>query len=132
MPMDEVLGDIATSLARGGWLFTIASLLTLIAAGAAVRTARRLARRSAPELIVLLNQSAAFYRRWPDDRLSSAPRGELVTEMARCRRIVGLLEARTPAAGATRGATDGLRVWIAVLAKRIDDFADMPSGPAYA
>ena len=79
MPMDEVLGDIATSLARGGWLFTIASLLTLIAAGAAVRTARRLARRSAPELIVLLNQSAAFYRRWPDDRLSSAPRGELVT-----------------------------------------------------
>jgi hypothetical protein len=146
--MSEVLRDVAASLSRSGgvsspapggmsgWAFTIASLLTLVAAGAAVRTARRLARRSTPELIVLLNQSAAFYSRWPDHRLASAPRAELLAETARCRRIVELLESRAPAAadggGATRGAVDGLRVWIALLGKRIDGRAELPAGPAYA
>jgi hypothetical protein len=146
VPMGEVLSDIAASLSRGGvsssgtggvggWVFTVASVLALIAAGFAVRTARRLTRRSAPELIVLLNQSAAFYSRWPEDRLSSAPRAELVSEAARCRRIVELLESHPSVAadgGASRGAIDGLKMWIALLCKRIEQQANMPSGAAYA
>lgn len=134
--MDEGLGDLVAGLGRGGWMVAVASLLTILTAGAAVRLARRLARRSTPELVVLLDQSAAFYRRWPEHRLSTAPRAELLTEAARCRRIVALLQSRAPAGasggGAHRGAVDGLLVWIAVLAKRIDEGADLPAGPAYA
>ncbi|BBZ26084.1 hypothetical protein MMAD_03790 [Mycolicibacterium madagascariense] len=133
-PMGEVFGDIAASLGRGGWVVTLASLLAIVAAGAAAGTVRRLVRRSTPEMIVLLNRSAAFYGRWPGDRLSSAPPAEVAAEVARCRRLVALLEARTPAGGdgAASGAMDGLRAWIALLSKRIDDGARMPSGPAYA
>ncbi len=133
-PMGEVFSDIAASLGRGGWVVTLASLLAIVAAGAAAGTVRRLVRRSTPELIVLLNRSAAFYGRWPGDRLSSAPPAEVVAEVARCRRIAELLEARTPAPvdGATRGALDGLHAWIALLSKRIDESVRIPSGPAYA
>jgi hypothetical protein len=144
VPMSEVLSGIAASVSRdggvsspgaSGWVVTVASVLALIAAGVAVRTARRLTRRSAPELIVLLNQSAAFYGRWPEDRLSSAPRVELVNEAVRCRRIIELLEARPSAtadSGASLGAINGLKLWIALLGKRIEQYADLPSGPAYA
>ena len=133
-PVGEVFSDIAAGLGRGGWVLTLASLLAIVAAGAAAGTVRRLVRRSTPELLVLLNRSAAFYGRWQGDRLSSAPPAEVAAEVARCRRIVELLEARTPAPadGATRGAMDGLRAWIALLSKRIDDGARLPSGPAYA
>src|ERR1700712_1704077 len=145
VPMSEVLSDIAASLGRGGvsspatgglggWIVTIASVLALLAAGTALQTARRLTRRSAPELIVLLNQSATFYSRWPEDRLSIAPRAELANEAARCRRIVELLELRPSAAadgGASRGAIDGMKAWIAVLGKRIEQQVDLPSGSAY-
>jgi hypothetical protein len=143
VPMGEVLSDIAASLGRGGvssagtggWAFAVASVLALIAAGVAVRTARRLTRRSTPELIVLLNQSAAFYGRWPEDRLSGAPRAEMMIEAARCRRIIELLAPRQeiPAdVGASRGAIASLQTWIAVLGKRIEQQADLPSGATYA
>jgi hypothetical protein len=140
LPFGEVLGDIAACLGRSGgapssategWVVTVVSVLALIAAGVAVRTARRLVRRSTPELIVLLNQSAAFYSRWPEDRLARAPRAELAREAARCRRIVELLES-TAAEGASRGPIDGLRTWIMVLGRHIEQGAALPSGPAYA
>ncbi|KAA0102369.1 hypothetical protein CIW49_03425 [Mycolicibacterium sp. P1-18] len=125
VPMSEV--------AVGGWVFTVASLLALLAAGVAVRTGRRLLRRSTPELVVLLNESAAFYSRWPEDRLWAAPSAELAAEVARCRRVVELLESRHVAAtGASRGAVDGLNAWIALLGKRIDKPVNLPSGAAYA
>ena len=140
LPIGEVLGDLAASLGRGGgvsspstggWVVTVVSVLALIAAGFAVRTARRLVRRSTPELLVLLNQSAAFYGRWPEDRLASAPRAELATEAARCRRIVELLES-TVADAASHGPIDGLKSWIMVLGRHIEQGATLPSGPAYA
>jgi hypothetical protein len=137
LPMGEILDDIVAGVTRGGgvstWVLTIVSLLTLFAAGAAIRLVSRLTRRATPELIVLLNQSAAFYGRWPEDRLPYAPRAELVTEAARCRRIVELLESRSSSdgSGATRGAIDGLQSWISLLAKRIDDHAVAPAGPAF-
>ena len=117
----------------GGWMFTVASVLALLAAGVAVRTGRRLLRRSTPELVVLLNESAAFYSRWPEDRLWAVPGVELAAEVARCTRVVELLESRQGAsAGASRGAIDGLRAWIALLGKRIDQPVNLPSGAAYA
>jgi|SRR5689334_13767208 len=125
VPMSEV--------GVGGWVFTVASVLALLAAGVAVRTGRRLLCRSTPELVVLLNESAAFYRRWPQDRLWAAPDAERARELARCRRIVELLESRPgAAAGASRGVVDGLQAWIAVLAKRIERPSDVPTGTAYA
>jgi hypothetical protein len=137
LPISEVLADLAASLGRnggasgagvGGWLVTLASVLALVVA---VRAARRLTRRSTPELIVLLNQSAAFYRRWPEDRLAGAPRTELVAEAARCRRIVELLQTR-PSTAVNGGAIAGLQAWIMLLGRRIDQCIDLPSGPAYA
>jgi hypothetical protein len=118
-----------------GWILTVASLLVLVAlGGVAARAARRLVVRSTPELTVLLNQSAAFYRRWPEHRLAAAPRAELTAEAVRCRRIVELLERRTVAGiddgPAARGPIDGLQVWIKLLYKRIEDHADLPSGAA--
>ena len=82
---------------------------------------------------MLLNESAAFYSRWPEDRLAAVPDGELADEIARCRRVVELLEARQgAAASATRGAIDGLQAWIALLGKRIDQPTSLPSGAAFA
>ncbi|OPX11341.1 hypothetical protein [Mycobacterium sp. AT1] len=122
-----------SGVGAGGWVFTVASILTVLAAGVAMRTGRRLLRRSTPELVVLLNQSAAFYGRWPEDRLASVPDVELAAELDRCRRVVELLEARQGvAAGASRGAIDGLQAWIALLGKRIDQPASLPSGAAFA
>jgi hypothetical protein len=116
----------------GDWVVMLTSLLALLAAGGvAARVARRLMRRSAPELTVLLNQSAAFYGRWPEDRLASAPDGELLTETARCRRIIELLDSRRAAAvdggSATRGAIAGLRAWTTLLYERLEDHLDAPS-----
>ena len=122
-----------SGVGAGGWVFTVASILAVLAAGVAMRTGRRLLRRSTPELVVLLNESAAFYSRWPEDRLASVPGVELAAEIARCRRVVELLEARQgAAAGASRGAVDGLQAWIALLGKRIDQPASLPSGAAFA
>lgn len=122
-----------SGVGAGGWVFTVASILAFLAAGVAMRTGRRLLRRSTPELVVLLNQSAAFYSRWPEDRLASVPDVELVDEIARCRRVVELLETRQGAAtGALRGVVDGLQEWIVLLGKRIDQPASLPSGAAFA
>lgn len=135
LPTGEVLADFAASLGRGGaahaaggWLVTVASVLAVVVAA---RVARRLTRRSTPELLVLLDQSAAFYGRWPEDRLGGAPRAELITEAARCRRIVELLQSR-PSDAVTGGVLTGLQAWITLLGRRIEQYADLPSGPAYA
>jgi hypothetical protein len=119
------------------WVLALVSLLALLAAGGAAGwLARRLARRARPELVVLLDESAAFYGRWPEDRLSGAPRGELVAEAARCRRIIELLERRrTPGTAEgpeETGPMDGLRAWIALVSKRIDGSLEVRSGTAYA
>jgi hypothetical protein len=119
------------------WVLVLGSLMALFAVGGvAGRTARRLMRRSTPELVVLLDRSAAFYGRWPEDRLESAPRSELVAEAARCRRIVALLETSMPTGADRRsaqsGPIDGLEAWIALLANRIDGRRSASTGPAYA
>jgi hypothetical protein len=123
--------------AIGGWLLALASALVLLVVGAfAARLARRLVSRSAPELIVLLDQSAAFYSRWPEDRLTSAPRGELMAEAARCRRTIELLESRgatvTGWGPATRGPVSGLKAWIALLQKQIGERVNTPPGLSLA
>ena len=143
-PVGQILSAIVARLDAGGetppsgiggsgeWVVMLTSLLALFAAGgAAAWVARRLTRTSTPELIVLLNQSAAFYRLWPEDRLANAPRGELMTETARCRRIIELLESSNAAAvdggSETRGAVAGLRAWTTLLYERIEDHLDAPS-----
>jgi hypothetical protein len=113
----------------------LASLLALLAAGGvAGRVAHRMTRRRTPELIVLLDQSATFYARWPEDCLAGAPREELVSEAARCRRIVDLLEGSGATIGrpAHRGPIDGLRAWISLLDRGIATQDGVPTGPAYA
>lgn len=113
-----------------GWILTVASLLVVVAAG---RVAGRLTRRTAPELTMLLNQSAAFYRRWPEPHHGTAPAAELVAEAARCQRIIQLLEAADLDGGpAARGPIDGLHGWITLLHKQINPRNAIPSGPAYA
>ncbi|MET0703859.1 MAG: hypothetical protein ABWY93_29800 [Mycobacterium sp.] len=143
MLVGEVLGAVVARVTHSasadvdGWLVTLTSLLVLLAVGGvAARVASRLTRRSTPELIVLLNQSAAFYRRWPEDRQHSAPPEELRTEAHRCQRIIELLERRASTGSdrtlATRGPIDGLHAWIALLNSHIEARGDVPSGPAYA
>jgi hypothetical protein len=141
LPAGQILNAVVARLDTGGeaspsgigglgeWVLMLTSLLALLAAGGvAARVARRLTRRSTPELIVLLNQSAAFYGRWPDDRLANAPRDELMIETARCRRIIELLESPSSAAvdggSPTRGAIAGLRAWTTLLYERIEDHLD--------
>jgi hypothetical protein len=119
------------------WLLTLASLIVLLAVGrAAAKVLRQLTRKSTPELIVLLNQSAAFYSRWPEDQHVNAPHAELLAEASRCRRIVELLERRAAteldSGPASRGPIDGLHAWIAVLQRQIHLRDDAPSGTAYA
>lgn len=121
----------------GGWVLTLTSALALVVVGRfAARLARRLVSRSTPELIVLLDQSAAFYGRWPEGRLTSAPRGELMAEAARCRRTIELLESRGATATdwgpATRGPVDGLRAWITLLHKQIEERVNTPPGLSHA
>ncbi|MET0474054.1 MAG: hypothetical protein ABW001_05385 [Mycobacterium sp.] len=126
-----------TVLGGADWrALVMATLLALLAVGGAASVARRLQRRSAPELMVLLDQSAAFYGRWPEDRLANAPRAEMVAEAVRCRRIIVLLERRT-ASGDARGPAEAgpveaLRAWIALLSSRLDGRLDPTSGTAYA
>jgi hypothetical protein len=144
LPVGQILSAVVARLDTGGeaspsgiggigwWALMLTSLLALLAAGGvAARVARRLTHRSTPELIVLLNQSAAFYGRWPEDRLANAPRGELMNETARCRRIIELLESRRAAAvddgSATRGAVAGLRAWTTLLYERLEGHLDAPS-----
>jgi hypothetical protein len=143
-PVGQILSAIIARLDAGGeaspseiagigeWALMLTSLLALLAAGGvAARVARRLTRRSAPELIVLLNQSAAFYGRWPEHRLANAPDAELLTETARCRRIIELLESRGAAAvdggSATHGAIAGLRAWTTLLYERLEEHLDAPA-----
>ena len=143
-PVGQILSAIIARLDTGGeaspsgmggigeWALMLTSLLALLAAGGvAARVARRLTRRSASELIVLLNQSAAFYGRWPEHRLANAPDAELLTETARCRRIIELLESRGAAAvdggSATHGAIAGLRAWTTWLYERLEEHLDAPS-----
>lgn len=119
------------------WVLALASLVALLALGGAARgTAQRLMRRSTPELVVLLDQSAAFYGRWAEDELASVPRSELQIEAARCRRIVVLLEGRAAAdlheGPAERGPIAGLQVWITLLGNKIASHDGIPTGPAYA
>jgi hypothetical protein len=119
------------------WIITLTSLLALVAVGGvAARISRRLMRRSPPELMVLLNQSAAFYRRWPEHRGASAPSAQLVAEANRCQRIIELLEEQAPAAAedspAARGPIDGLHEWIRLLQSQIQLREGAPSGTAYA
>ncbi len=121
----------------GGWVVTLASALALIVVGSiAARLARRLVDRSTPELVDLLNQSATFYGRWPEDRLQTAPGSELAAEAARCRRTIELLESHGPArAGrnpAMRGPVDGLNAWITLLHKQIADRVDTSPGLSHA
>jgi hypothetical protein len=139
----ELLSSIAARVGHTGpggvdrWFLTVTSLLALFAVGgAAAKLSRQLVRRSTPELIVLLNQSAAFYGRWPEDQHVHAPSVELVAEANRCRRIIELLEHRSATgidnSPASRGPIDGLRAWIMVLSRQIQLREDVPSGTAYA
>jgi hypothetical protein len=121
----------------GGWVVTLASALVLVVVGRfAARMARRLVSRSTPELIVLLDQSAAFYGRWPEDRLTSAPRGELLAEAARCGRTIELLESRVAAVTgwgpAIRGPVDGLKAWVVLLHKQLEERVSTPPGLSHA
>ena len=126
------IGAVATGRAEH-WFLAAASVLAVLAAGSATaRVMRRLTAGTVPELIVLLDESAAFYRRWPEDRLDDAPRQGLVDEMARCRRIVELLA--TPCRDgdpALQGPVDGLRAWMTLLDSRIERLPCRPSGAAY-
>jgi hypothetical protein len=131
--------DVAPQWAGGigGWVVAIASALALLVVGSfAARVARRLTHRSTPELIVLLDQSALFYSRWPEDRLASAPRDELMAEEARCRRTIELLECRgatvTDWGPATRGPVNGLKAWIALLQKQIGERVNTTPGFSHA
>ncbi|MDX1888961.1 hypothetical protein [Mycolicibacterium sp. 050158] len=138
----QMVGAVAPRLGAGGasaagaggiahWVLPLASLLAVFAVGgAAARVARRLTRRSAPELLALLDRSADFYSRWPEDRLAAAPRGELVTEEARCRRIVELLG--SSGGPASRGPIDGLQAWMTLLRQGIGNHPSTPTGPVYA
>jgi hypothetical protein len=145
----QILGAVMPRLNAGGdvpppgfgglgeWVVTFSSLLAVLAVGgAAVRVARRLDRRSVPELVLLLDQSVEFYSRWPEDRLAGAPHRELVLEASRCRRIIELLELQSGAGAeggpATRGPIEGLQAWAALLHSRITQPLNAPAGPAYA
>ena len=120
----------------GNWVVTLSSLIAvLVVGGTAAKVASRLMRRSTPELVLLLDQSAQFYSRWPEDRLAGAPRAELMIEAARCRRIINLLESKAmPSADrglATRGPIDGLRAWVALLHNRIAEQLNASDRPAF-
>ncbi|MET0455388.1 MAG: hypothetical protein ABW137_26410 [Mycobacterium sp.] len=147
----ELLGTVLASLVAdgedfraahasqgwSGWFLTALSVLALLAVGGiATRVATRLVDGSTSELTILLNGSATFYARWPEYRLAAAPRGELVAEAARCRRIIELLERRstvpTQDVPTLSGCVDGLRSWVALLSSRIASTADAPTGASYA
>ena len=119
------------------WVLTVVSVLAMVALGGiASQMAHRLVSRSTPELTVLLNSSAAFYSRCPEDRLASVHRGDLAAEAGRCQRIIELLEWRA-ATGmddgpASRGAITGLQEWITLLRGHIEGRAGAPAATVYA
>jgi hypothetical protein len=108
---------LAAPSPAGGWLFTVFSVLLAVFIGTGgAHLVRRRWRRVTPELTMLLDESAAFYSRWPEDHLARAPRRERAIETARCQRIIELLQARTAADGSDwRGPIEGLRAWLRVL-----------------
>lgn len=126
------VGDIVDTIGTGlgavgvrGVVFTALSALAVIAVGAGVAyAADRMLGRSMPELMALLNQSATFYARWPEDRLSEAPLYERRLEALRCQRIIELLEHAEPHGTDDvhnrQGAIGGLRAWLAALRTSID------------
>jgi hypothetical protein len=139
MLVGEVLSVVAARFDSGGdrWIITLCSLIALVAVGGvAARLSRRLMRSSSPELIVLLNQSAEFYRCWPEHRRANVPSAELVAEANRCQRIIELLEQRLSAAAAdspaARGPIDGLHEWIRLLQSQIHFRDGAPTATTYA
>ena len=139
MLVGEVLSAAAARLDSGGdrWIIALCSLVALVAVGGvAARLSRRLMRSSSPELIVLLNQSAEFYRCWPEHRRANVPSAELVAEANRCQRIIELLELRAAAGiesrAALSGPINGLNAWKTLLCRQIQVRAEAPSGTAYA
>jgi hypothetical protein len=148
MPAGSVFSDLAARFGAGGdvtpqatggvggWVLTLVSALALVVVGRfAARVSHQLASRSTPELIVLLNRSAAFYGRWPED-LANVPRGELMAEAARCQRTIELLESRGNTVigwgPASRGPVDGLKSWLVLLHKQIEEQVSAPSGLSHA
>jgi hypothetical protein len=144
MQSSVLLGDILSAIASrveqsvagdtDGWIVTLTSVLVVLAAGGvAARVLRRLTRTSEPELVVLLNQSAAFFSRWPDGQDAGAPPDELRAEAGRCQRIIDLLELRADGGLAGRGPIAGLHAWIALLQSQLQSRgATTPAGPVHA
>ncbi len=155
MPIDEVHAAIAARLggagsvssseawtfaavraAPGVWLLTLITLLAVLVFGAGAAYVARRASGSTSELTMLLNESASFYARWPEDRLASAPRSETRAEAIRCQRTIALLERRAEGESGHpqywRGPVDGLRAWLAVLRSALDGPAGTPVTGAYA
>jgi hypothetical protein len=127
-PFGDILDAISTGIGAvgvRGVVFTALSALAVIAVGAGVAyAADRVLRRSKPELTALLNESATFYARWPEDRLSEAPVYERRLEALRCQRIIELLQ-HDGVTGAgdvpdRQGAISGLRAWLSALRASID------------
>ena len=110
----------------GGWLGTCISFLALFALGAGVAYAVRrfLRKRPTAELDALMNQSAAFYGRWPEPQLSDAPHNEMMAEANRCQRLIDLLQRRAAASKAESeyllGAIAGVQAWLALLHEVMD------------
>lgn len=105
-----------------GWLLTCISFVTVFALGAGLAyAARRLLTKRSAELDVLMNQSAAFYSRWPEQQLSAAPRSEMMAEADRSQRIVDLLQRRAVTSKADsrylQGPIAGVKAWITLLHK---------------
>jgi hypothetical protein len=143
MLLGEILSAIAARVEHSvagdaeAWIVTLTSVLVVLAAGgAAARVVRRLTRRREPELVALLNQSAAFFGRWPGGRDAGAPPEELRAEAGRCQRIIELLERRgapgIDGGPGARGPIDGLHAWIALLHSQLQSVDSTPSGVTYA
>jgi hypothetical protein len=104
-----------------GWLVTCLSFLAVVALGAGVTyvVRRFMPTRSTPELQVLLNQSAAFYARWPEPELTYAPKNEMMAEAIRCQRIIDLLRRRAQVNNGESkylmGPIGGVQSWLTLL-----------------
>ena len=109
---------------HGGWLATCISFVAVFVLGAGIAYASRrfLSKRTA-ELDVLMNQSAAFYRRWPEPELGGAPRSEIMAEADRSQRIIELLQQRAAACAADNeflhGPIAGVQAWIELLHRTV-------------
>ena len=140
MPFGEVIAVVSQRLGGGrglplsgwspgehshaGWLATSVSFVAVFVLGAGIAYAsRRFLRKRTAELDVLMHQSAAFYRRWPEPELGRAPRSEIVAEANRSQRIIELLQQRAAACAADseflHGPIAGVQAWIALLHRTI-------------